>query len=491
VRIALVPRGHDASRTYAIEARATMAGGLVAEARVVSGYVPEETLALDVWLRDACRGLECAPAETCETGTCEIVAPLDPCALGRLDGSGPSVRCADRDAGPDAGDGGSMDGGEPDASPVDGGGLDGGETDAAIDAAGADAGGADASTADGGDVDGGDADGGAPTELHNVVFATSTAIAPGDLGGIAGADSTCRALATAAGLPRPASYVALLTTSAEPARARIAASRGWVRVDGLPFVDTVDDLAAGRIYYPIALAENGLAPASFDVSTATNGDLTGRAATCGDWTDPALMTGTVGDAREGPVRWVARDGASPCNVARAIYCFGTGLVRPLDPPPPPPAGARIAFLSTEATIGRRGGISGFDGICQLEASAAGLSGTFRAFAAPTSSTTAVSRFADGEPWYRPDGVLVARLLADLGAERLTAPIALDTLGTYRHADVWVGAASPASTAGTTCNDWGVGITPNGTTGVSSSTWSFFQSDTQLCGATLRLFCLEQ
>src|SRR5690606_37464596 len=97
-------------------------------------------------------------------------------------------------------------------------------------------------------VDGGDHDASVdPTEKHNVVFVTSTQQAAGSLGGLEGADALCRARAEAGGLPRPESYVAWLSDDTVSAIDRLSGSRGWVRPDGRPFVDTLADLESGII----------------------------------------------------------------------------------------------------------------------------------------------------------------------------------------------------------------------------------------------------
>src|SRR5206468_3194505 len=54
------------------------------------------------------------------------------------------------------------------------------------------------------------------------------------------ADSRCNDAAAAAGLP--GEYRAWLSTAAHYARDRLAGARGWIRTDGAPFADTVDDL---------------------------------------------------------------------------------------------------------------------------------------------------------------------------------------------------------------------------------------------------------
>ena len=123
--------------------------------------------------------------------------------------------------------------------------------------------------------------------VHNLVFFTSTTH-DGNLGAppsaaFAAADGICNARAQAAGLP--GSYVAWLSTSTANAKDRLGTSRGWVRTDGLPFVDTVADLVAGKVLYPPRANESGsVATTQIVVLTGTQGNGTAQAGlTCADW----------------------------------------------------------------------------------------------------------------------------------------------------------------------------------------------------------------
>src|ERR1700734_4365982 len=81
----------------------------------------------------------------------------------------------------------------------------------------------------------------------NIAF-VSSAMYDGDLGGTAGADTACRNLAHASGLP--GTYVAWLGTSTASAVSRLGSARGWVRPDGKPFADRASDLGVGGVFYP-------------------------------------------------------------------------------------------------------------------------------------------------------------------------------------------------------------------------------------------------
>ncbi len=493
VRIALVPKSGDASRVYEVVATASDASGRVAEARVLSSYLAGETLTLDVWLRDDCADVTCGADETCAAGACVAVQPVDPCMLSTLDGGLPKG-CTPLDGGI----------GEPDASTPDGGidaGLDAGSMDAGSMDAGLDAGSMDASSGDAGPPDAGppDAgpvDGGSPTDLYNVVFVTSSTVVPGSLGGLAGADAVCRSLASDAGLPRPDSYVAFLSDSTNSAQSRLGSSRGWVGVDGRPFADRLHDLANGVMYYPIRYTETGGDPPITDgvpprtsVATNTLPNLSGAGLDCGGYTTGGAL-GRIGIWRGGPTRWTDVASSRNCSIDRVLYCFGTGLNRPLDAPMLP-ADRRMAFLSS-GTVGGAAGLSAFDGLCQTEADAAGYAGTFLALVMPDDSTTALSRFGTGAPWVRPDGVVVAESIADIANEDLLAPIAVTTALLYRDDVVWAGDRAPdAPLYPNTCAGWTGTGTVRGGLGAAASSDDFFGAGNGACTESHHLLCLQQ
>src|SRR5262249_42476658 len=101
----------------------------------------------------------------------------------------------------------------------------------------------------------------------NFVFITAEGVAPGSYGSLEAADRHCEESAAAAGLP-PGPYVAWLSTQRDSAKARLGNARGWVRPDGYPVVDQVDDLVKGRMYMPIRVSARGAAVNDF-VATGT------------------------------------------------------------------------------------------------------------------------------------------------------------------------------------------------------------------------------
>ncbi len=469
-------------------------GSVVAERQVRIDV--EGDLGLTVLITRDCVGMTCGGGNACVAGTCApdtcvetgSACPAAECTSAS-DCPAPAASCAEARCVGGACLYATVSGACPDAEACV---PDEGCTGIVLADAGVDSGvmvdaGSDGGLVDGGH-DGGTVDGG--DEGYNVVFVTSIATAPGTFGGLAGASTLCQALAMSAGLPRPSSYRAFLPTIATDARAQITGSRGWVRVDGLPFVDTDTDLAAGRIYYPIALDEAGDPAPVTSVATSTNADSTRGGETCGDWDDTAARVGRIGDPRDTTVRWTDSAGSTDCSTPLAIYCFGTGLSRPLPPPVAPPGAAR-AFQS-QSTVNAQMGLGALDALCEADAAEAGYTGTFRALVAPsdTESALSASRFSmTSGPWYRPDGAKVGDTLLDLAASQLLAPPNVTVGMSYESHRVWAGADTPGVAGTQTCGSWT--MSGSGSTGFSSSTTAFFHAGgATLCSVGQRVLCFQ-
>jgi hypothetical protein len=124
----------------------------------------------------------------------------------------------------------------------------------------------------------------------------------GDLGGLAGADAHCDALATAAGITGR-TWAAYLSTSEVDARDRIG-SGPWVNAGGVEIATDVANLHsdANNLTKETALDETGAVvngrgdtPNRHDVLTGSLPDGTKAAETCEDWTSAGAETaGMVG-----------------------------------------------------------------------------------------------------------------------------------------------------------------------------------------------------
>jgi len=291
---------------------------------------------------------------------------------------------------------------------------------------------------------------------NNIVFATSSTYT-GDLGGLAGATTDCKNAASIAGLP--GSYVPWLATSTVNATTALGSARGWVRVDGLPFADTIGTVGAatglvnGQIYYPVGLNEFGNAQPGF---AWTGADWTGTwnsTYSCSDWTS-GTMDGAAGDTTRGSDGWTNAEAVS-CGSLYSLYCFGTNLSTPVTITP---QAGRHAFV-TKGVFTTTGGLLAADTLCKNEATSAGLpnAGNFLAFMA-SSGASASSRFnLAGANWVRIDGLPVASSITNLLAGQLLAPPTVHADGSYivNFDFVWTGAPDPstAGTMATTCNNW--------------------------------------
>lgn len=440
-RVALVPEGQDPNRLFTVVATAYNSGAEFARAEVTSSYLSEQTLTLDVWLRDDCIDRVCVPGNTCVAGTCVDATPIDPCALRVIETFVVPEGCGMPDGG--------VDTGTPDTGPQDAG-VDsnvGPREDAGSD----------------GGLDGGpDAGPPDPLDIYNVVFVSSESFVPGEFGGIDNAHDHCQRLARAAGLPE-SEYRAFLSTSAASALSVLGDARGFVNVEGRPFADRSTDLAEGKIFYPILLNERGDPnPESRWVVTGTNEDLS-TDSTCNDWSSTDGQV-TTGNAHDGAPFWLNRrfgfNGNPPvgCNLENPIYCFGVGRRAELDAPETPAETGGI-FLST-GRVSAGSGTEAFDALCEDEGGP-----EYVAFLPSAVGESAISRVGSYRgPWARPDGVLVGDY-NDLASGQMLAAINVNATGGYLSGGtevvgVWSGAVQPdaASIEATTCSAWNDGST---------------------------------
>ena len=327
----------------------------------------------------------------------------------------------------------------------------------------------------------------------NYVFVTSNNTFTGNLGGLSGADATCTAASTAAGLP--GTYKAFLSTTTTSAASRLGSARGWIRVDGLPFTDTVADMAAGQVYYPIGVTELGTASTG-TAWTATNGDGTfgGATSDCLDWTSASASDSGTGGAATGGSGGFTEDFGTQCNSTESLYCFGVSLTHPLAYTL---ATGRYAFLS-KGSFDTSTGQAGADAMCASEATAGSLPGTYLALLA-TDTATAASRFnLAGLNWVRKDGIPVATSPTQLMGGNLLTSISQYADGTYiNYSNIVRTGAISATTVGTDSEDC-VNWTSNASSAesvVGISSFTFANSDfiwlSQACNQTAAVYCLEK
>lgn len=325
----------------------------------------------------------------------------------------------------------------------------------------------------------------------NIAFVTSSTYTVNELGGLAGADERCQALANAAGLA-PNTYVAWLSSVAEPAVVRLGTARGWIRRDGKPFVDTVADLITGRLFHPLRIDETGADTTQQTVATATEPTGTLDPQDCS-----GLMGGTleriatgVSDATRD--RWTHNGSMeAQCDAQVRLYCFGIDRHAPVVPVP---AARRLAFVSTPWQPS--GGRVAADAVCAVDAAAAGLSGTFVALLAISGESAGARLPTNGLPWSRVDGIPLAATTEEVIAGRIDASLNLTADGVHLGDTLaWTGITGSTllSAAANNCFDWtqNSGSTANaGNLVRTNDLWYRSQSGVS-CSSERRLYCFEQ
>lgn len=353
-------------------------------------------------------------------------------------------------------------------------------------------------------VGGAGGDAGSEATGPNIVFTTSSQWAPEALGGLDGADAKCQSLADAAGLT--GTFVAWLSDSTADARDRLSDARGWVRTDGKPFADRVQDIVAGLHYYTPNHDEHGerVTGALLPVVTGTAPDGTASAPFgdfCQDYTGPNDTYGAVrGDLNYVDDRWTTLGefvgDLEPCGALARLYCFQIDHDDVVDATFPP---SRKAFISSSAVrpdMGR----SNLDAECVTEAEANDLTGSFLAFVS-TNTESAASRFdLTGLTYARVDGLPIVEQATDLAAGTpLDVPINLHADGNLISGPnqiAYSGADTPmqTSTNATSCNNWSISVYDNfvqvGNPGVSSAAWWNDRTDWR-CNTWVKVYCFEE
>jgi hypothetical protein len=165
-----------------------------------------------------------------------------------------------------------------------------------------------------------------------------------DLGGLAGADAHCAALAKAAGAPATRVWRAYLSAAGVNAKDRIGAGP-WVNAKGVQVAANVADLHSdnNKLSKENSLNEKGEVnngrgdtPNRHDILTGSNLDGTAATATCNNWTNGAQGGGgaQVGhhDRQGGgqnPTSWNSAHATPGCSIEELrkvggegyFYCF--------------------------------------------------------------------------------------------------------------------------------------------------------------------------
>jgi hypothetical protein len=315
----------------------------------------------------------------------------------------------------------------------------------------------------------------------NWMFVTSAVYAPSSITSLAQADVICANHATAAQLD--GTFVAWLSLDGVNARDRIAVARGWVRPDGAPFVDQVNDLIGGRIFMPARIDELGADVASSEVYTGTSSSGAIAGSSCA-----GSGMARVGVTQRTIMEWTS-SGDRDCTTPVRLYCFA--IDRAVAVAPVPVAGRR-AFIST-VSFDPTTGVGGADARCAAEAAAAGLPGAYKALIG-TSTASALSRFSlAGGPWVRLDGIALASSISAFAAGDLATPLNVTTTGAYVGDHVATGGGTPETvpSLANTCDDWSSAAGTARMGRARASGPASFSSSTQPCDVPYAVYCLAE
>ena len=162
------------------------------------------------------------------------------------------------------------------------------------------------------------------TLLKRVIFVTSE-LYLGDLGGLAGADAKCQALAMSAGLNKPGSFRAWLSTGeASPSGWDVDPAMRYQLPSGMVVADDWTDLLDGELKLAISQNEDGVVlddGANTSVWTGTLPDGTAALANCAEWHSASWMDGgKVGLRIYSDYRWTNRL-EQKCSAYARLYCI--------------------------------------------------------------------------------------------------------------------------------------------------------------------------
>lgn len=157
-----------------------------------------------------------------------------------------------------------------------------------------------------------------------IVFISSETYRGYELGGLYGADQRCRSLAAKAGLQRPETFQAWLSTSTTPAADRLRHSNGrYALVNGLVVAQDWASLTSGDLLHTITADESSqLRDTRVWTGTLADGQPAPGSEFCGDWDAGPwpVLYGGAGRSLAADSGWsfYANEG---CDSALRLYCF--------------------------------------------------------------------------------------------------------------------------------------------------------------------------
>jgi len=157
----------------------------------------------------------------------------------------------------------------------------------------------------------------------SIVFISSEQYKGYALGGLYGADQSCRSLAAKAGLSRFETFRAWLSTPSMAASDRLVHSRGrYTLVNGLVVAQNWDALTSGTLQHPITVDEHSQTKDGYVwTGTLGNGAPALGSEFCGEWEVNMgfPISGGVGRAVETSSLWSFFD-HDGCSSNNRIYC---------------------------------------------------------------------------------------------------------------------------------------------------------------------------
>lgn len=158
----------------------------------------------------------------------------------------------------------------------------------------------------------------------SIVFISSETYKGWSLGGLYGADQRCRSLAAKAGISRPESFRAWLSTQAMPVVDRITHSRGrYILVNGLVIAPDWDALTSGALLTTITVDEHSQTQDTRAwTGTLSDGQPSPGSEFCGDWDDDSglVLYGGSGRSQSKDSQWSFFSNIG-CDADFSLYCF--------------------------------------------------------------------------------------------------------------------------------------------------------------------------
>jgi hypothetical protein len=317
-------------------------------------------------------------------------------------------------------------------------------------------------------------------QVDHIIFLNGVDSSYGNLGGLSGADTKCQTAATAAGLT--GKFKALLSDSTEAARDRI-------RIVGPVF----NNAPTRQIMFKAgATVFGGTAQAAYNyladgteaqgfVWAYTGSTTSGETATdnhCDNWSSSHHADdGRTGDTFGG-ANWLNSSNLSDCRESAGSYmCIGGQLDH--------------VIFAAPVTDGDLGGLSVADVICQNTATAASLTGTYKAILS-TSSVHAKNRVAIDGPVYNTAGQMVFSARDSVWNSSIRAEIKAAN-GANGNRFVFTGTNTSGEFAGDSCGDWlddGNSDFANGGDQDVTSTW--LSGSQHTCGSSGKaIYCISQ